>query len=148
MSNMIELNLRPEPRTLRQFGFIAFVGFGLLAAFAWREWFIFAIGLGEAREIVAGALAGLAVFSGLLSLVYPRANLPIYVGLTLVSYPIGFVLSYVIMGTLFYGLITPVGLIFKLTGRDPMHRKFEPNVESYWTPATATRAKERYFKQF
>ena len=148
MSDMIEINLRPEPRTLRQFGFIALVGFGLLAAFAWGEWFIFAIGLGEARLAVTAVLGGLALVSGLFSLVYPKANLPIYVGLTLVSYPIGFVLSYVIMGTLFYGLITPVGLLFKLTGRDPMHRKFEPEAESYWVPVATTPTKERYFKQF
>lgn len=148
MSNMIEINLRPDAGTLRQFGFIAVVGFGVLAAFAWFEWFIFAIGLGAARPIVAGVFAGLAGLSLLFSLVYPKANLPIYVGLTILSYPIGFVLSYVIMGTLFYGLITPVGLFFKLTGRDPLNRTFEPDAESYWTPVRQSPNNERYFKQF
>jgi hypothetical protein len=148
MSNMIEVNLRPDAKTLRQFGYIALFGFGALAAFAWFELFIFAFGLGEARTTVAGGFAGLGVLSLLFSLVYPKANWPIYVGLTIVSYPIGFVLSYVIMGTLFYGLITPVGLFFKLTGRDPMNRTFEPEAESYWTPVRPAPDKERYFRQF
>ena len=148
MSKMIELDLRPGEHTLRQFGFIALFGFGFLATIAWFEWLIFSFGLGDAKPVVAGAFAGLAVVSALLSLVYPKANLPIYVGLAIVAFPIGFVLSYLIMGVLFYGLITPVGLFFKLTGRDAMHRKFDPAAESYWVPARAARDKESYFKQF
>lgn len=148
MSKMIEMNLRPDAATLRQFGWIALVGFGFLATIAWNEWLVFAFGLGDARPIVAGAFAALAGLSALFSLVYPKANLPIYVGLTLIAFPIGFVLSYVIMGTLFYGMITPVGLLFKLTGRDPLHRRLEPDVESYWVDARAERDKKSYFKQF
>ena len=148
MSKMIEINLRPDEKTLRQFGFIALVGFGLVAVLAWFEWLVFAVGLGAARPGVAGALAALSLLSGVFSLVYPKANLPIYVGLTLLSYPIGFVLSYVIMGILFYGLITPVGLIFKLIGRDALHRRFEPQAASYWVDPRPRRSRDTYFKQF
>jgi hypothetical protein len=148
MSNMIEINLRPDDKTLRQFGFIAFAGFGGVAALAWFEVLIFSFGLGDARPIVAGGFAGLGVISLLLSLVYPKANLPIYVGLTIISYPIGFVVSYVIMGTLFYLLITPVGIFFKITGRDTMKRRFEPEAASYWIPVERQRSRESYFKQF
>jgi hypothetical protein len=148
MSKMIEINLRPDEETLRQFGFIALVGFGFVAALAWFEWLVFAGGLGAARPLVAGGLAGLSLLSGLLSLVHPRANLPIYVGLTLLSYPIGFVLSYVIMGTLFFGVITPVGLIFRLMRRDALHRRMEPQAASYWLDPRPRRSRESYFKQF
>lgn len=147
-SNLIELNLRPDDRTLRQFGFIALVGFGFLAAIAWYEVLIFSFGLGAARPIVAGVFAGLAGLAALFSLVYPKANLPIYLGLTIVAFPIGFVLSYVIMGTLFFLIITPVGLIMKILGRDPMHRKFEPEATTYWVAAQGERARSTYFKQF
>jgi len=64
------------------------------------------------------------------------------------SYPIGFVLSYVIMGTLFFLLITPVGLFFKLTGRDALNRRFEPDLPSYWIDSRPERPRESYFKQF
>ncbi len=147
-SSLIDLNLRPDDGTLRQFGFIALAGFGFLALIAWYEVLIFSFGLGAARPIVAGVFAGLAGLATLFSLVYPKANLPIYLGLTIVAFPIGFVLSYVIMGALFYLIITPVGLIMKLIGHDPMHRKFEPDAESYWVAVQGERAKSTYFKQF
>jgi len=82
------------------------------------------------------------------SLVAPKANRPIYLALVIVSYPIGFVLSYVIMGALFYGLITPVAIFFKLTGRDPMHRRFDPDATTYWTEPRPPRGSESYFKQY
>jgi hypothetical protein len=69
MSQLIDLNLRPDPKVLRQFGFVALVGFGLLAVCAWFEWLMFAAGLGEWRSGVAGTLAGLAAVSLFLSLV-------------------------------------------------------------------------------
>ena len=148
MSKMIEIDWKPDAGTLRQFGWIAFVGFSFLAAIAWWERLVFSFGLGDARPYVAGAFAALAVVSALFSLVAPRANLPIYLGLTILSYPIGFVLSYVIMGLLFFGMLTPVGLFFRLTGYDPLHRRFDPDAKSYWTDPRPRRGKESYFKQF
>ena len=148
MSKLIEIDLKPSKSTLRQFGWIALFGFGALGALAWFELLIFSFGLGQAREIVAMSFWGLAVLATFFSLVYPNGNLPIYLGLTIVALPIGFVLSYVIMGTLFYLLITPVGLFFKVTGRDAMHRRFDPEAESYWFQARGQRPREHYFKQF
>ena len=102
MAKMIELDFHPDARTLRQFGWIALGGFGFIAAIAWFELLIFSFGLGAARPWVAGAAAGLGLLAALFSLVRPQANRWIYVGLAVVTFPIGFVLSYVIMGTLFY----------------------------------------------
>ena len=85
MSQLVELNFRPDARTLRQFGFIATVGFGLLALAAWREWLIFSAGLGEWRTVVSGSLAALGAVSLCFSLVYPKANWPIFVGLSIVG---------------------------------------------------------------
>ncbi len=148
MSRMIEINLSPDERTLRQFGWIALAAFALLAGLAWYERLIFALGLGEMRSAVAGTLASLGLLAGLAALLYPRANRPLYIVLTLAAVPIGFVLSYVILGALFYLLIVPVGLLFRLVGRDPLRRRFEAQVESYWVDARPERARESYFRQF
>lgn len=148
MSKMIEIDWRPDDRTLRHFGLIALVGFGFLAALAWWELLIFSFGLGEARAPIAGTFATLGLLSALFSLVAPRANWPIYLGLTLLSYPIGFVLSYVIMGFLFFVMITPVGLFFRITGKDPLHRKLDLEAASYWVDPRPRRGKESYFRQF
>ncbi len=148
MSRMIEVNWRPDERTLRQFALIALIGFSFLAVIAWQELLIFSFGLGEASTLVAGIFAGLAGLSALFSLVYPKANLPIYLGLTLPAYPIGFVVSHLIMGFLFFGLITPLGVFFKLTGRDSLARRFEPDATTYWTDPRPRRGKDSYFRQF
>jgi hypothetical protein len=148
MAQMIEINLRPDARTLRQFGFIAVGGFGFVAAIAWFEVLIFSFGLGEARVPVAAGFAAAAGISGLFSLVYPKANLPIYLGITIATYPIGFVLSYVIMGALFYLIIAPIGLLLRVFGQDPMTRNIEPEAQTYWEDAPPERPRETYFKQF
>jgi hypothetical protein len=148
MSKMVEINFSPDDRTLRQFGWIALAGFGFVAAIAWFEVLIFTFGLGAARPWVVGICGALAGVAALFALVYPRANLPIYVGLAVLTYPIGFVLSYLIMGTLFFGLIAPVAILFKIIGRDPMKRRYQPEAESYWADARPTRSGESYFRQF
>ncbi|MFO0687508.1 MAG: hypothetical protein U0900_02260 [Myxococcota bacterium] len=148
MSKMVEINWQPDERTLRQFGWIALGGFSLVALLAWNEWLVFSMGLGSARTAVAGTFVGLGVLSALFSLVAPKANKPIFLGLTLLSYPIGFVLSYVIMGFLFFGLITPVGLVFRAIGKDPLNRRFDRAASTYWSDPRPRRGKDSYFRQF
>lgn len=149
MAQMIDLNFDPDEKTLRQFGFIALVGFSAIAALAWFELLVFATGwLGEARETVAYSFLGVGGFAALLSLVYPKANKPIFVCLSILTFPIGFVLSYVIMGTLFFLVITPIGLLVRLFAEDPMHRAFEADSDTYWSDCRADRPQESYFKQF
>lgn len=148
MAQMIEMNLRPDAKTLRQFGFIAIGGFGFVAAIAHFEVLVFAMGLGAAKPYVVNTFIGLAAYSGVFSLIFPKANLPVYVGLTVLSYPIGFVLSHVIMGTLFFGMITPMGVVMRIFGRDPLERKLDPEAETYWSDCRPPREKESYFRQF
>jgi hypothetical protein len=145
---MVEINFRPDERTLRQFGWIALGGFGLLALCAWNGWLVFRHGLGEWREAVTLALAGLGVLSALCSLAFPRANALLFVALSVLAFPIGFVLSYVIMATLFYAVIAPVGFAMRLFGMDPMDRRFLRDAPTYWRDARPPRAKADYFKQF
>jgi MFS family permease len=148
MAQMIEINLHPDERILRQFGWIALGGLGFIAAIAWFEVLIFSFGLGAARVPVVAACGSLAVVSAIFALVYPKANLAVYLGITILTYPIGFVLSYVIMGALFYLIIAPIGLLLRLFGTDPMERRIQPGAESYWLDAGPARPRASYFKQF
>jgi hypothetical protein len=38
----------------------------------------------------------------------------------------------VVLGILFYICISPIGFLMRLTGKDPLRRKFEPAAKSYW----------------
>jgi hypothetical protein len=144
----IPVNLRPGRRELRQFGWIALVGFLVLGAvIQWRGG-LFGFGFGSAAQPVTFALWGLGALSGLFSLAAPTLNRPLYLLLVVITYPIGLVLSYVIMGTLFYGILTPIRGVFLLIGRDVLHRRFEPERDTYWVDPRPRRSKESYFKQF
>lgn len=148
MAQMIEMNWSPDAKTLRNFGLIAVVGFGFVATIAHFEWLIFAMGLGAAKPYVVNTFIGFAAYSGVMGLVFPKAVLPVYLGLTVLSYPIGFLLSYVIMGTLYFLIITPTGLVMRVLGHDPLDRKIDPSAESYWLNSRPPRPNEHYFRQF
>jgi len=148
MSKLVEINLNPDKKTLRQFGVIAFVGFGILAALAYYEKLIFSFGLGEARLTVVTIFAALGSIALLFSLVAPKANRILYVGLTLLAFPIGFVLSYILMGTLYFLIIGPIAVMFRLFGRDPMHRGYDRDATTYWQAAKPPRDKDSYFHQY
>jgi Saxitoxin biosynthesis operon protein SxtJ len=42
------------------------------------------------------------------------------------------IVSPVFLAVVFYGCIVPVGFLMRLSGKDPMRRRFEPDADSYW----------------
>ena len=42
------------------------------------------------------------------------------------------IISPVILAILFYGCITPIGYLMRLTGKDPLRLRFEAERQSYW----------------
>jgi hypothetical protein len=38
----------------------------------------------------------------------------------------------IIMSILFFGVLTPVGIIMRIAGKDPLRLRFEPDRPSYW----------------
>lgn len=143
----IELNLRPDQRVLRQFGFVSLAGFGLLAVAAWTESLIFSFGLGDHRQTVTILFLSIAAVSTLFSLVAPRANLGLYWLLTVATYPIGFVLSYVIMAILFFAVFAPIGATMRLLGRDSLQRRARVGATTYWQDSGPPRPMRTYFRQ-
>ena len=87
---------------------------------------------------------------GLIGLAVPPVVKPVYLLLTVVSWPIGYVVSHVVLAVFYYVIITGTGLIFRLVGRDPLQRRFDPAASSYWQSKTLPDAqnRERYFRQF
>ena len=145
---LVQLNLKPDSKQLRQFGFIALGAFAVIGAVViWRGG-LFGLNFGEATRPAAYVLWALGVISALFSVALPQANRTLFVALVLVTLPIGFVVSHVVLALLFFGILTPVALFFRLTGRDPLARKFEPSRESYWTDLREVTDTKDYFRQF
>jgi hypothetical protein len=51
------------------------------------------------------------------------------------------------MGIFYFLVLTPIGIIFKLFGRDPLNRRFLPVAPTYWSLRQNVIDKERYFHQ-
>ncbi len=130
--------LKTGPRDLRKFGLL--VGgvltiLGLL--YCWRG-----------KPVYPYLLApGLALM--LLGAVLPRTLKYIYIGWMAMAFALGFVISHVILTLFFFLVITPIGLVARLAGKDFLHRKLNRNGASYWVPRQrkpSTRAE--YEQQF
>ncbi len=134
-----DFNINPSAKMLREFGIIALFGFGLVGALLGLKW--------EAWT-ASYVLWALGAVSFVLALVQPRLLLPLYVALMVVAFPIGFVISNVILLALYFGLFTPFSMVFRLIGRDTMKRKFEPEAESYWIKRTGSTPASQRFKQY
>jgi hypothetical protein len=137
--SLVEINWNPEKRELRKFGLIAVVVLGV-AGIILR----FVFGAAVLWAVLPGA-AGLCIF--LITFVSAKAGRIIYLALTFAALPIGLVMSVLLMGVFYFLVLTPVGLVFKIMGRDTLARRFEPDAPTYWTPRRGADDPERYFHQ-
>ncbi len=134
-----DIQFHPPGKTLRQFAWLWLACFGGLAA--WE-------GIVRQHTNLATALAVLALTVGPVGIIRPQSLRPLYVSWMVLAFPIGWTISQFILALMFYGLFTPIGLVFRLIGRDPLHRVRQPGMESYWSPKATPADPRRYFKQF
>jgi hypothetical protein len=134
---MAEMNWNPSDRQLRQFGGIALAAFPA-AAWLWSAGNPTAV---LAAAVCGGALAGLAM-------VYPRGAKPLYIMLCLAAMPIGLAVSEITLALLFYGVVVPLGMIFRLAGRDALRLRIDRSAESYWRPKRQPTDPATYLRQW
>jgi hypothetical protein len=146
---LIEVNWNPARRQLRSFGVVCVIAFGAIGVWVYVRHGLFGVKLpAPAALTTALALWAVALLCCALTWLAPRALRPLYVLLTIISLPIGLVLSQVFLALLFYGVLTPIGLVMRLVGRDPLHRRFDRQTTSYWIRREPVRNVERYYRQF
>lgn len=136
---LVQINRDPSPRELRQFGF---VWLGFLCLFAGLAWWK----TGSAR--VAGGLLIAAIVVPTVGWLVPAFMRLVFLALSYAAFPIGFVVSHVVLAIVYYLILTPVGVLVRATGRDPMQRRFDPDAESYWVARQSGDDPRRYFRQF
>ena len=137
---LIDVNWKPGHRELRQFAAM-FLVFGLAAGTAihfFKDW----------PPIVAQILWGAAIVVGLAGLAVPALARPVYVVMMAVALPIGFVVSTILMTLIYFLVLTPTGLLLRLFGYDPMHRRPDRAANSYWIRRPATADVRRYLRQY
>jgi len=72
---------------------------------------------------------------------------PIYVGWMKFAFVLGWINTRLILGIFFYLILTPVGLIMRLFGRDPLHRKFDRDATTYWAKRPPAEFKQERYQQ-
>ncbi len=145
----VEINLSPDRSQLRSFGWIGAAVAAAIAAWVFfrHSFFGAAMGAGTARATACVLWAAAGVLLALAAAA-PWCLRPLYLLMTLIALPIGYVLSHVLMGIVFYGVFAPVGVIFRLIRRDALCRKFQRQAGSYWVRRPPGTDAKRYFRQF
>ncbi len=111
-----------DKKGLREFGLltagIIALLFGLLLPLLWGH------NLPLIPSIIAGILAILALF-------IPQSLGPVYQGWMRVAQVLAWVNSRLILGLIFFIIVTPMAIIMKIIKRDPLNRKFQFRLETY-----------------
>ena len=136
---VIEINRDPSPRSLLWFGVLLALFGGLVGAVLWWRF-----DLHQAARIVWIVAVGLAV----VYYAVPPLRRPLYLGWIYAFFPLGWVLSHALLGAIYYLVLTPIGLVMRLFGRDSLRRRRDPDAETYWIEYGPPKDPKRYFRQF
>ncbi len=136
---MFSIERHPSPRQLAVFSLTWLVFFTVWGAVAWWK---------MAAPAAAAACWGVAVVVPLLGLAVPGLLRIVYLGMAYASLPVGLVVSYLILAATYYLVLTPIGLVLRLFGYDPMHRRYDRQAKTYWVPRKEDEEVDRVFRQF
>lgn len=134
-----DIPMDPKPRVLRQFS---------------AAWLMFFLAAGAVQYGIKGrphlgvALAAVAVTIGGAGLVRPVWVRWVFVGSMVLAFPVGWVVSLVMLFVIFYGVLTPMGVLLRLRGHDPLKRRPAPERSSFWEPKEPPREVGSYFRQY
>jgi hypothetical protein len=137
--SIVQINRDPSRRQLNQFGFVWMTFLTLFGLLAWfrLEHPRVAIGLWIAAVVVP--VVGWAV---------PACMRLVFLGMSFLAFPIGFVISHLVLAFVYYLVLTPIGLMMRLFGYDPMRRRLKREQSTYWVERPPAPEVARYFRQF
>ena len=132
---LIEFNLSPTDRQLRQFGVICLFA---LPGICWL-W-----GGGTTAFAILAATGLLLAVTGL---VLPVLLKPIFLALMIIATPIGMIVGELAMLMIYFGVFLPLGLVFRIAQRDSLQRRFDRDAESYWMKKKQPTNSGSYYRQ-
>lgn len=120
---LLKVNWQPNHTEIRKFGGVLIIGFALIGTVTyWRG-----------RFTMAEWIWGISGVVGLWSILVPGLAKSFYWLWMGIGYVMGSVVSRVVLVLIFYGILTPLAVFFRCTGRDPLHRFPKTAAEqSYW----------------
>lgn len=128
----------PTHRDLRWFAALQLPFWGLIV------WWNFAF-FGKTAAVLVLVLAGLV---GIVGVIRPAAIAGFYRGWMAVAFVIQSVVSVLVLGLLFFGMILPIGLILRCCRADPLQRRWPAPVSTGWHRHPEPGPPESYLNQY
>jgi len=141
-----EINWKPDRADLKKFGVSLIIGFPIIALVFFLVRWAKSGALPEPRFFLM--LGGIGAAVGLVSWLIPVIARPLYTVWYGLAACIGIVVANLMFCVLFYGIFTPMGLVMRLIGRDPLNLKSRKGAASYWEDAPPTPPATDYFRQY
>lgn len=131
---LIDINHNPTTRQLRQFAAATLIMLPLVTWLSTQQPMAAALAIVTALAFVA------------LSLVRPNALKPIFVGVSLITWPVGRIVSEITIFLLFYAVFVPAGLVSQLFRRDPLSLRPKGHSNGTWKTHTGKGDFHSYFR--
>lgn len=135
MSSIVRLNRNPTPRQLRQFGVTTMFALPLMSWMA----------MARIESVLWVSAAGVSL--AVIGWVRPLLLRPVFIAVTMVTYPLGTILGEITLLLIFFGLLAPLGILFRITGRTVIPKTPDPTASTYWQPRQPPGSAETYFRQ-
>ncbi len=135
---LLDFNDRPSRRELLWFGALTAPFFGVVGLI---------IHLKGAPK-VAYAVWAVALLCTLVFFAVPPLRRAMYLTWMRAVYPLGWTISHLLLVLLYYGIVTPIGLVMRMLGRNPMQPILDRKATTYWAERHEVADASRYFRQF
>jgi len=133
----VKLKLKEDPREWQKFTSVMMLLGVLVSWMIWRKGVV-------PREVFLG-LFGLWIGVALLAWVWAKPFRGFYRGGMTVSFHVGQVIGAVMLTLFFLVVMTPLGLVLRLLGKDLLKLKRQSGATSYWTEAKTNNDFDRQF---
>ena len=141
-----EVNWNPDRAARRQFATSLLIGFPCLALAALLAGRLFK-GSWHANLILAQWLAGAGAGAGAVFWLAPPIVRPFYTLWYFLACCMGWVMGNLLLGGFFYLLLTPFGLVKRLS-KPALTKGFDKSAQTYWRTAKMPEDPARYYQQF
>ena len=132
-------SLQQSPRDLKQFGLTMAIVLAILATL------IYIFGDHAERSLWLSILSLLFL---LFAFLFPRSLKPLHTVWMGLAFFLGWFMSRILLTVLYFFILTPIGLLLRLFGKDLLDLKLDKHKESYWIRRDSRPSVDRYEKMF
>lgn len=126
----------PDTKMLRQFAGLWILFFGAFGCYAFYD-----------NKSMAWIWLTIAAAIGLPGMIRPQLLKPIFITWVVLAFPIGWIVSHLVLLLIFCFIFTPMGFMLRTLGHDPLRLR-KPKIDSYWETKPQQQDARRYLRQF